>query len=83
MGDTLKTESAQHKQLRLTDTQMLRDIWNTAFQGKPITVDEISNMHGSDIWVVGSELYKRKELREGNRPEFSEDVYVLKSYADC
>lgn len=82
MSDVLGTESDQHKQLRLADTQMLRDIWIAAFADRPTTVDEISNMHGTDIWIVGSELYKRRELREGNRPEYSEEVYLLKPHAN-
>ena len=82
MSDVLKTEPDQHKQLRLADTQMLRDIWVAAFADRPTTVEEIAAMHGTDIWVVGSELYKRQELREGNRPEFSEEVYLLKPHAN-
>jgi hypothetical protein len=82
MSDVLKTESDQHKQLRLTDTQVLRDIWVTAFQDQPASVNDVANMSGTDLWVVGSELFKRKELREGNRPEFSEEVYLLKPHAN-
>jgi hypothetical protein len=80
--DLRATESEEHKQLRRADTQVLRDLWTAAFNGEPASMDEVANMSGTDLWVVGSELYERKELREGNRPEFSEEVYLLKPHAN-
>jgi hypothetical protein len=61
---------------------VLRDLWTAAFNGNTATMDEVANMSGSDIWVVGAELYKRKELIEGNHQEFSEEVYLLKPHAN-
>jgi hypothetical protein len=80
--DIRAAESEQHKQIRSSSTQVLRDIWMAAFNGEPASMDEVANMSGTDLWVVGSELYERKELREGNRPEFSEKVYLLKPHAN-
>lgn len=80
--DVRATESDQHKQIRRADTQVLRDIWKAAFNGDMATVDEVANLSGTDIWVVGSELYERKELRQGNHQEFSEEVYTLKPHAN-
>jgi len=80
--DIRAAESEQHKQIRSSSTQVLRDIWTAAFNGEPASMDEVANMSGTDLWVVGSELYERKELREGNRPEFSEEVYLLKPHAN-
>lgn len=80
--DVRATESDQHKLLRSSSTQVLRDIWTAAFNGDVASMDEIANISGTDLWVVGSELYERKELREGNRPEFSEEVYLLKPHAN-
>jgi hypothetical protein len=80
--DLRATESEEHKQLRRADTQVLRDIWTAAFNGEVATMEEVANISGTDLWVVGSELFERKELREGNRPEFSEEVYLLKPHAN-
>ena len=80
--DVRANESEQHKQIRSSSTQVLRDIWMAAFNGEPASMDEVANMSGSDLWVVGSELFERKELRVGNRPEFSEEVYLLKPHAN-
>jgi hypothetical protein len=80
--DIRAAESEEHKQLRRADTQVLRDLWMAAFNGEPASMDEVANMSGTDLWVVGSELYERKELCEGNSPEFSEEVYLLKPHAN-
>ena len=80
--DVRANESEQHKQIRSSSTQVLRDIWTAAFNGEIATMEEVANISGTDIWVVGSELFERKELREGNRPEFSEEVYLLKPHAN-
>ncbi len=82
MADMTETLSPQQAQVRDASTQVLRDIWTAAFNGDVATMEEIANLSGSDLWFVGSELYKRKELREGNRPEFSEEVYLLKPHAN-
>lgn len=80
--DIRATESEQHKQIRSSSTQVLRDIWTAAFSGEVATMEEVANISGTDLWVVGSELHDRNELREGNRPEFSEEVYILKPHAN-
>lgn len=80
--DIRATESEQHKQIRSSSTQVLRDIWTAAFNGEVATMEEVANISGTDLWVVGSELHDRNELREGNRPEFSEEVYILKPHAN-
>jgi len=80
--DVRANESEQHQQLRRADTQVLRDLWTAAFNGDVASMDAVANISGTDLWVVGSELYERKELREGNRPEFSEEVYLLKPHAN-
>lgn len=82
MSDVIGAETESQKQLRLADTQMLRDIWVTAFQDRAVTTDEIATMHGTDLWIVGSELYQRQELREGITPEFHEEGYLLKPHAN-
>lgn len=80
--DVRATESDQHKLLRSSSTQVLRDIWTAAFNGTIATMEEVANISGSDLWVVGSELFNREELREGNRPEYSEEVYILAPHAN-
>jgi hypothetical protein len=80
--DVRANESEQAKQIRSSSTQVLRDIWTAAFNGNVATMEEVANISNSDLWFVGSELYERKEIREGNRPEFSEEVYLLKPHAN-
>jgi len=80
--DVRANESEQAKQIRSSSTQVLRDIWTAAFNGDVATMEEVANISGSDLWVVGSELFNREELREGKYQEFSEEVYVLKPHAN-
>lgn len=82
MSDVLEKEPTEHQKLRLAPTSTLRDVWLVAFNNKPVTVSEVAAVHGTDIWVVGSELFIRGELKEQDTVESFDEVYVLKPDAN-
>ena len=80
-ADPVKPE-AKPNVFRTVETDVLRDLWLAMFGDTPQTVMEIANLHDTDIYLVGAILYSRKELRAGNHPAFSEEVYILRPHAN-
>lgn len=80
-ADPVKPEPKQNA-FRGVDTDVLRNLWLTKFGDTPPTVQEVADLHDTDIYHVGAILYSRGELRSTNTQNSFDEVYLLKPHAN-
>lgn len=80
-SDPVKPESKTNP-FRTVETDVLRNLWLAKFGDTPPTVQEVADLHDTDIYQVGAILYSRHELSSTNTQHTYDEVYVLKPHAN-
>ena len=80
-SDPVKPESKTNP-FRSVETDVLRNLWLAKFGDTPPTVQEVADLHDTDIYQVGAILYNRNELSSTNTQHTYDEVYILKPNAN-
>jgi len=81
-SDPVKPRSKTKNPFHAIATDVLRNLWLAKFGDTPPTVQEVADLHDTDIYQVGAVLFSRNELISTNTQSTYDEVYVLKPHAN-